>query len=58
MSEAGSVLTVTADGDVRVVTLNRPDKLNGVSEELHRRLAQVWRELADDPKARAAYLSE
>ncbi|MGW3651111.1 enoyl-CoA hydratase/isomerase family protein [Streptomyces sp. NPDC000878] len=57
MGEAGSVLTVTADGDVRVVTLNRPDRLNGVSEELHRRLAEVWRELADDPKARAVVLT-
>jgi enoyl-CoA hydratase len=57
MGEAGSVLTVTADGDVRVVTLNRPERLNGVSEELHRRLAEVWRELADDPKARAVVLT-
>ncbi|WP_371657581.1 enoyl-CoA hydratase/isomerase family protein [Streptomyces sp. NBC_00280] len=57
MGEAGSVLTVTADGDVRVVTLNRPDSLNGVSGELHRRLAEVWRELADDPEARAIVLT-
>ncbi|WP_329281196.1 enoyl-CoA hydratase/isomerase family protein [Streptomyces sp. NBC_01451] len=57
MGEADSVLTVTADGDVRVVTLNRPDSLNGVSEELHRLLAEVWRELADDPKARAVVLT-
>ncbi|MDX2541541.1 enoyl-CoA hydratase/isomerase family protein [Streptomyces sp. WI04-05B] len=57
MGETDSVLTVTADGDVRVVTLNRPDRLNGVSEKLHRRLAEVWRELADDPRARAVVLT-
>src|SRR5947199_6046590 len=57
MSKVSSVLTVAADGDVRIVTLNRPDRLNGVSEELHRRLSEVWRELADDTKARAVVLT-
>lgn len=57
MSDVSPVLTVAADGDVRVITLNRPDRLNGVSEELHRRLSQVWRELAEDPKARAVVLT-
>ena len=57
MGEANSVLTVTADGDVRIVTLNRPERLNGVSEELHRRLSEVWRELADDAGARAVILT-
>jgi enoyl-CoA hydratase/carnithine racemase len=57
MSKVSPVLTVAADGDVRIVTLNRPDRLNGVSEELHRRLSEVWRELADDTKARAVVLT-
>jgi enoyl-CoA hydratase len=57
MSKVSSVLTVAADGDVRIVTLNRPERLNGVSEELHRRLSEVWRELADDTKARAVVLT-
>jgi enoyl-CoA hydratase/carnithine racemase len=57
MGESSSVLTVATDGDVRVVTLNRPEQLNGVSEELHQRLAEVWRELAVDPKARAVVLT-
>ncbi|MEU1180320.1 enoyl-CoA hydratase/isomerase family protein [Streptomyces sp. NPDC005820] len=57
MSEVSPVLTVAADGDIRVVTLNRPDRLNGVSEELHRRLSEVWRELADDAGARAVVLT-
>ncbi|WNM31863.1 enoyl-CoA hydratase/isomerase family protein [Streptomyces sp. Li-HN-5-11] len=57
MSDVSPALTVATDGDVRVVTLNRPDRLNGVSEELHRRLAQVWRELAEDTEARAVVLT-
>jgi enoyl-CoA hydratase len=57
MSDVSPVLTVAADGDVRVVTLNRPERLNGVSEELHRRLSEVWRELAQDTEARAVVLT-
>ncbi|WP_327659048.1 MULTISPECIES: enoyl-CoA hydratase/isomerase family protein [unclassified Streptomyces] len=55
--EAAAVLTVTAEKDVRVVTLNRPDQLNGVSAELHRRLAEVWDEIAADGDARAVVLT-
>ncbi|MFJ8194012.1 enoyl-CoA hydratase/isomerase family protein [Streptomyces sp. NPDC096094] len=57
MSDVSPVLTVAADGDVRIVTLNRPEHLNGVSEELHRRLSEVWRELAEDPGARSVVLT-
>ena len=57
MGDGDRVLTVAADGDVRIVTLNRPERLNGVSEELHRRLAEVWHEMADDPGARAVVLT-
>ncbi|MFF0085875.1 enoyl-CoA hydratase/isomerase family protein [Streptomyces canus] len=55
--EESPVLTLSADGDVRIVTLNRPDHLNGVSEELHRRLAEIWDELAADAEARAVVLT-
>lgn len=57
MSGESPVLTVAAEGDIRIVTLNRPDQLNGVSAELHRRLAEVWQEIADDPGARAVVLT-
>jgi enoyl-CoA hydratase/carnithine racemase len=53
----GTELLVTNDGDVRIVTLNRPDRLNGVSAELHQRLSEVWGELAADPDARAVVLT-
>ena len=50
-------LTVAADGAVRVVTLNRPDRLNSVSAGLHQRLSEVWGEIAADPEARAVVLT-
>lgn len=51
------VLTVTADGPVRTVTINRPDELNAVNADLHRALAQVWRQLAADTAARVVILT-
>lgn len=57
MAEVGSVLSVRAEGDVRIVTLNRPERLNSVSAELHQRLSEVWREIAGDPRARAVVLT-
>jgi enoyl-CoA hydratase len=50
-------LRVSADGAVRIVTLNRPDALNASNEALHRGLSLVWRELAEDAEARAVILT-
>ncbi|HVM64974.1 MAG TPA: enoyl-CoA hydratase/isomerase family protein [Acidimicrobiales bacterium] len=52
-----SVLTVDADGPVRIVTLNRPDQLNAFSDELHEEFAGVWPALEDDTGARAVVLT-
>jgi enoyl-CoA hydratase len=53
----GDELLVTADGPVRVVTLNRPDDLNIIDRTLHQRLLDVWRELDRDPDARCVVLT-
>jgi enoyl-CoA hydratase len=50
-------LTVTAEGAVRTVLINRPDELNCVNENLHWALANVWRQLAADRAARVVILS-
>jgi enoyl-CoA hydratase len=50
-------LTVTADGPVRIVRINRPDDLNAINKPLHRAFAQVWRQLAADTEARAVVLT-
>jgi enoyl-CoA hydratase len=51
------VVTVTTDGSVRVVTLNRPAELNAVNASLHHRLSTIWREIADDHEARSVVLT-
>ncbi len=50
-------LTVTADGPIRIVRINRPDELNAINEPLHRAFAQVWRQIAADQEARAVILT-
>ncbi|MGW5384362.1 enoyl-CoA hydratase/isomerase family protein [Nocardia sp. NPDC003963] len=51
------VLTVTGAGPVRTVTIDRPAELNAVNADLHRALAQVWRQLAADTEARVVILT-
>ncbi|WP_280434553.1 enoyl-CoA hydratase/isomerase family protein [Nocardia carnea] len=51
------VLTVTGAGPIRTVTINRPGELNAVNADLHRALAQVWRQLAADTEARVVILT-
>ncbi len=50
-------LRVVADGAVRTVIINRPEQLNAVNTNLHRALAQVWRQISADPGARAVILT-
>ncbi|MDH3705042.1 MAG: enoyl-CoA hydratase/isomerase family protein [Acidimicrobiia bacterium] len=51
------VLTITEDGPVRVVRLNRPDALNAIDEALHTALTHVWGELEADRDARAVVIT-
>ncbi|MDT5411759.1 MAG: enoyl-CoA hydratase, partial [Mycobacterium sp.] len=50
-------LRVTADGAVRIVTINRPDDLNVVNATLHHKLLDVWRDLERDTGARCVVLT-
>jgi enoyl-CoA hydratase len=50
-------ILVGSDGPLRIVTLNRPEQLNATNAALHRGIAEVWRQLADDPEARAVILT-
>lgn len=50
-------LTVTEDGPVRIVTLNRPDELNAVNRPLHRALHSVWRQIDEDRDAAVVVLT-
>ena len=50
-------IDVRADGALRIITLNRPDSLNSVNDDLHAGLARLWQRLSDDRTARAAVLT-
>ena len=50
-------IDVRAEGALRIITLNRPDSLNSVNDDLHSGLARIWQRLTDDPTARAAVIT-
>lgn len=50
-------IQVTADGPLRIITLNRPESLNSVNDALHCGLAQLWPRLNEDLDARAAVIT-
>ena len=50
-------LAVTADGPIRIVTLNRPEDLNGTNRTMHQALAKVWTDIAADADARVVIMT-
>jgi enoyl-CoA hydratase len=50
-------IQVTADGPIRIITLNRPQELNAVNDALHTGLARLWGRLSEDYEARAAVIT-
>jgi enoyl-CoA hydratase len=52
----GDVL-VHRDGFVHVVTLNRPERLNAVTMDMHRQLEDVFRAVDRDPDSRAVLVT-
>jgi enoyl-CoA hydratase len=51
------VLLIEEVGEVRVITMNKPETLNANSPDLHNALVDVWRHLASDTDARAVVLT-
>src|ERR1700739_2967158 len=41
-------IDVRAEGALRIITLNRPDSLNSVNDDLHSGLARIWQGLGDE----------
>jgi enoyl-CoA hydratase len=50
-------IDVRAEGDLRIVTLDQPDTLNAVTEELHGQIVRLWDHVADDAGCRAVVLT-
>ena len=57
MYDMPAEIHVSADGGLRIITLNRPDALNAVNDALHVGLARLWQRLNEDRDARAAVLT-
>ncbi|WP_428338929.1 enoyl-CoA hydratase/isomerase family protein [Mycobacterium sp.] len=50
-------LLVEKIGSVHVVSINRPDAYNAVTEEVHHAFATIWRRLTDDQDVRAVVIT-
>jgi enoyl-CoA hydratase/carnithine racemase len=50
-------IDIREDGELRIITLNRPEALNAVNDALHTGLARLWPRLSEDRAARAAVLT-
>jgi enoyl-CoA hydratase len=50
-------IAVQVDGPVRIVTLDQPETLNAISEELHEQLGALWGHIDDDIDCRAVVLT-
>ncbi len=57
MDELAPELVVTAEGPIRLIELNRPERRNAASEALHTVLAGVWDRLAAAEAGRAVVLT-
>lgn len=50
-------LLIENDGPVRILTLNNPDMLNAMTDDLHEALTDVWVSLSRDREARAVVIT-
>lgn len=57
MYDMPTEIDVRAEGPLRIITLNRPDSLNSVNDDLHHGLAKLWQRMSEDVTARAAVIT-
>ena len=50
-------LQVSGEGPIRVLTMNRPEKLNSVNQGLHLAMGNVWQQLRQDPDLKVVVLT-
>lgn len=56
-SDLGPALKVSEHGSVRLVTMNKPEQLNSMSDDLHWAIGEVWSRLLADKEAKAVVLT-
>src|SRR5690554_5689734 len=57
MTTSSEMLLVENDGPVRILTLNNPEMLNAMVDELHEALTDIWVDLSRDRDARAVIIT-
>lgn len=57
MMSSSDLLLVENDGPVRILTLNNPEMLNAMVDELHDALTDIWVDLSRDREARAVIIT-
>ncbi len=57
ISEITACRYEVVDGNIAVVTLNRPERLNTLNGDMHRDLITCWEHIADDPDIRAGVIT-
>jgi enoyl-CoA hydratase len=50
-------LQISAEGPLRILTLNRPEQRNAVNNDMHRALGRVWMQIHEDEGARAVIVT-
>lgn len=53
----GPELLISTDGPIRILTMNRPDRLNSFDDALHLAMLDVWQLLDDDPAVGAVVVT-
>jgi enoyl-CoA hydratase/carnithine racemase len=57
VTQGNDELTIETRGHVAVLTLNAPERLNALSQEIFQKLGESWTSLAADPVIRAVVLT-
>ena len=57
MTSAESKVLYEKRGEIAFITLNRPDKLNAIDNDVEEQLFQAWTRFREDPDVRLAILS-
>ena len=56
-SGSGTLILSAREGRAAVITLNRPDKLNAINEQMQRELAELWTAFRYDDEVRCVVLT-
>ena len=57
MTSAESKVLYKKRGEIAYITLNRPQKLNAIDDDVEEQLFQAWTRFREDPDVRLAILS-